>query len=57
MYSASYAADCQEKRLLILAQTIAEGNLGVKNLSYWAPQLYKGAIAPAPGAAEERAMP
>ena len=49
MYSALYATDCQEKRLLILAITIAEVTGGVKNLSYWLPELYKEVIAPAPG--------
>ena len=52
MYSALYATDCQEKRLLILAITIAESNRGVKNLSYWLPELYKEVIAPAPGPLE-----
>src|SRR6266571_2405100 len=52
MYSASYATDCQEKRLLILAATIADGNLGVKNFSYLALPSCKRAIAPAFGAPE-----
>jgi len=41
MYSALYATDCQEKRLLILAITIAEVTGGVKNLSYWLPSFTK----------------
>ena len=53
MYSALYAADCQEKRLLILAITIAESNRGVKNLSYWLPSFTKK-YRPSLGTAEER---
>src|SRR5690242_15829210 len=49
MYSALYAADCQGKRLLILAITIAEGNPDVKNLSYLPPRTYKRAISLALG--------
>jgi hypothetical protein len=49
MYSALYAADCQEKRVLILAVMMAEGNLSVKNLSYLLSSFTKGAVAPDPG--------
>src|SRR6476660_8368462 len=41
MYSALYVAECQEKRLLIWRQTMAESNLTVKNFSYWAPDFTK----------------
>src|SRR6476646_4618416 len=41
MYSALYAADCQEKRLLILAITILKVTRGVKNFSYWLPSFTK----------------
>jgi len=33
---------------------MAEGNLSVKNLSYLLSSFIKGAVAPVPGAAEER---
>jgi hypothetical protein len=36
-----------------MATTIAESNLSVKNFSYLPPRLYKGAIAPGLGAAEQ----
>ena len=51
MYSALYVADCQGKRLLILAITIAEGNPDVKNISYLPPRTLQKGDLPGPGAA------
>jgi hypothetical protein len=52
MYSALYAAECQEKRLLILAITILKVTRGVKNLSYWLPSFTKKLSPRPPGTAE-----
>jgi len=41
------------KKATYTATTIAESNLSVKNFSYLPPQLYKGAVAPGLGAAEQ----
>jgi hypothetical protein len=56
MYSALYATDCQEKRLLIVAVNNTESNLGVKNLSYLLPRLYKRGYLAGSRAAEQRTV-
>lgn len=56
MYSALYATDCQEKRLLILAVLVAKSNLDVKNLSYLLPSFTKE-ISSGSEAAEKCPMP
>jgi hypothetical protein len=56
MYSALYATDCQEKRLLIVAVNNTESNMGVKNLSYLLPRLYKRGYLAGSRAAEQRTV-
>lgn len=56
MYSALYATDCQEKRLLILAVTILKVTWVLKNLSYLLPRLYKRGYLAGSRAAEQRTV-